>query len=218
MIATVSQSQLVTLLLCSSLALPGDAGAPKPFSAMQWQALSEKVAAVSLEGAGWFFGRSAEEIQQALAVKAETAGRIVRLLERGAQVSAELERLAEHGIWVLSEDDAAYPDWLRVRMETVAPPEPEAVTPPSTVEADASAGDLIAAEGEADAAGSDLFALVWPQIERFLVEPHGEQEIARRFKLEAAQVRAWLQRAVSEEKAQLWTRPVRYSRPSPKLL
>ena len=58
----------------------------------------------------------------------------------------------------------------------------------------------------------DLFELVWPRVADFLGEGKGEKEVAEAFGLVSSQARAWLQRAVAEERARKLTRPVRYVR------
>jgi predicted Rossmann fold nucleotide-binding protein DprA/Smf involved in DNA uptake len=80
-----------------------------------------------MRDAGWsapsnVLGRSAEDLQRAVAIKPESAERIVRLLDRAGQLAIELERLADHGVWALAEGDEAYPTRLADRLKERAPP------------------------------------------------------------------------------------------------
>jgi predicted Rossmann fold nucleotide-binding protein DprA/Smf involved in DNA uptake len=56
----------------------------------------------------------------------------------------------------------------------------------------------------------DAFVLLWPALSKQLAQPRTEREVADRFKLELAQARAWLKRAVEEGLADVKPRPKRY--------
>lgn len=67
----------------------------------------------------------------------------------------------------------------------------------------------------ADAPGSspqldDAFVVVWPALATHLRIPLTEREVAERLSLELTQARAWLKRAVDEERATVTGRPKRY--------
>lgn len=56
----------------------------------------------------------------------------------------------------------------------------------------------------------DFFLLVWPDIERALVEPRTDTDIAAQFQIEVKQARILLKRAVAEGRARKLSKPVRY--------
>lgn len=56
----------------------------------------------------------------------------------------------------------------------------------------------------------DAFLAVWPILAEHLLEPRSEREVADRVKLELTQARAWLKRAVDEQRVELKLRPKRY--------
>jgi DNA processing protein len=114
---------LTAVLLCSALSLPrGDPNTVKPLSAAQWRSLVEKIRSSPLQRPSDLLGMGAAEIEQAVAIKPESAERIARLLDRGGQAAFELERLAGLGIWVLTEGDDDYPTALSDRLAERAPP------------------------------------------------------------------------------------------------
>jgi predicted Rossmann fold nucleotide-binding protein DprA/Smf involved in DNA uptake len=78
----------------------------------------------------------------------------------------------------------------------------EALTHP--VDAEDGAG---AVDGKPE---DDLFAMAWPRLEEFLATPRTEAELRGQFRLEAAQVKAWIKRAMEAELIVKKTRPVRY--------
>jgi hypothetical protein len=56
----------------------------------------------------------------------------------------------------------------------------------------------------------DLFPVVWPYLEQELQTERTDRELAERFGIELAQVRAWLQRAVERGMVRKLSKPVRY--------
>jgi hypothetical protein len=55
-----------------------------------------------------------------------------------------------------------------------------------------------------------MFSLVWPHLEKYLLEARTEAEVAATFALERAQARAWLLRATAEGKVAKLKQPARF--------
>ena len=107
------------------------------------------------------------------------------LLRRGAQPVLEAERVLQvphHGYFGSLLDVAAAPD---VEPEPEPTPEPPAAREPQP-------------QPEPSEDVSDLFAVVWPRLAAYLVEPRKESELADHFDLQRTQARAWLERALAE--------------------
>ena len=118
----VGADSKAVLLLCSTLALARSASAPKPLSRSEWNDLARAIAASALQSPAALFGQSSEALQQTLGIAPALADRVTALLDRGGQLSIELERLQSIGIWVLTRADPAYPSLLRERLKGQAPP------------------------------------------------------------------------------------------------
>jgi hypothetical protein len=58
--------------------------------------------------------------------------------------------------------------------------------------------------------GLDLFAVVWPHLERVLATPRSDQEVAVALNIQPGQARAWLHHAVELGRVQRLSRPARY--------
>ena len=74
---------------------------------------------------------------------------------------------------------------------------------------------LFSPENDNSYAGSlgndgDLFAIVWPYIEKELNTPKTEQELAEKMKVRQGQMQDWLKKALELGKIHKMTRPVRY--------
>jgi predicted Rossmann fold nucleotide-binding protein DprA/Smf involved in DNA uptake len=111
------------LLLCSSLALPSHAAETdlSPLKLGEWNQLARKIADSSLKNPAALQGRSAGELANALAIPADEAERIARLLEFAGQLSVELQRLFEQGLWAVTRVDELYPNRLRDTLKHQAP-------------------------------------------------------------------------------------------------
>ncbi|MEW6307872.1 MAG: DNA-processing protein DprA [Bacillota bacterium] len=71
---------------------------------------------------GWLLEADADGLRDKLGLAAASSDRMVRLLGRGAQLAAEVERLHSLGIWILTRSDEPYPVLLKGRLGTSAPP------------------------------------------------------------------------------------------------
>lgn len=109
------------------------------------------------------------------------------LLRRGAHPLLEADRVlqAPHHGHLGSLLDVA----------TVLDPEP-AAEPEPTAERRAAADPKAPPELPEDP--TDLFAVVWPRLAAYLVEPRKESELAEHFDLQRTQARAWIERALAE--------------------
>lgn len=108
------------LLLCSHLALPEKADLT-PLTLREWNPMAHKLAASPIGSPGGLPGRNAPEISALLDIPAEQAQRVVRLLEREAQLAVELDRFASLGIHPLTRLDREYPGRLRERLSANTP-------------------------------------------------------------------------------------------------
>jgi predicted Rossmann fold nucleotide-binding protein DprA/Smf involved in DNA uptake len=118
----VTEDSQAVLLLCSTLALPRSEGAPKPLSRTEWNDLARAIRASSLERPGALLTASQADVSKELALPPLLSQRIRLLLERGAQLAIERERLASRGIWTLTRADERYPSKLKERLRALAPP------------------------------------------------------------------------------------------------
>jgi len=111
------------LLLCSSLALPPTAKETdlSPLKLSEWSELERKIRESALKTPATLQGRSTAELGKALALPTNEAERIARLLEFSTQLSVELQRLFERGLWAVTRVDELYPPHLRDTLEDKAP-------------------------------------------------------------------------------------------------
>jgi predicted Rossmann fold nucleotide-binding protein DprA/Smf involved in DNA uptake len=119
----LSDDGQVLLLLCSSLALPPAAarGDVSPFKLGEWNQLERKIRESTLKHPAALHGRGADDLSLALAVPTDEAQRICRLLDFAAQLSVELQKHFEHGLWAVTRADERYPSGLRQRLKHHAP-------------------------------------------------------------------------------------------------
>jgi predicted Rossmann fold nucleotide-binding protein DprA/Smf involved in DNA uptake len=108
-------------LACSNLALQGNREL-KPLSSREWHELSAALVRSDWESPRDLLGREPPELRDQLGVAPELAMRLAQLLARGGQLALELERLASHGIWVLTRADERYPPRLKKLLLGQAPP------------------------------------------------------------------------------------------------
>jgi len=118
----LTEDSQAVLLLCSTLALRRSEGAPKPLSRTEWNDLARAIRASSFERPGALLGASPADVSRELALPSSMSQRIQLLLERGAQLAIERERLASRGIWTLTRADERYPSKLKERLKALAPP------------------------------------------------------------------------------------------------
>jgi predicted Rossmann fold nucleotide-binding protein DprA/Smf involved in DNA uptake len=110
------------LLLCSSLALPATKETDlSPLKLSEWNQLERKLRESPLKSPAALAGRSADELVKMLALSADEAERIVRLLDFAGQLSQELQNLTERGLWAVTRADELYPSHLRDTLKDKAP-------------------------------------------------------------------------------------------------
>lgn len=119
----LSDDGQVLLLLCSSLALPPAAREMNliPLKLAEWNQLARKIAESSFKTPAALQGRSAAELEKLLYLPADEAERIARLLEFAGQLSVELQKLFEQGLWAVTRVDESYPAHLRDTLKHQAP-------------------------------------------------------------------------------------------------
>jgi DNA processing protein len=107
------------LLLCSRLSQSA-ASDSTPLSAREWSRLEGLLLAASMTPL-MLLGLSVKKIESSLGMHNRAALRIARLLDRYAQISKELNRLDNLGIWVVTKLESAYPAKLKGRLRGNAP-------------------------------------------------------------------------------------------------
>jgi DNA processing protein len=110
------------VLLCSKLAFVGPAAPERPLAAREWDELARRIETRELSGPATLLGLSAGEVATQLDVTADEARRIAGLLDRYDVVAAELDRLAEMGVAVITRLDDGYPEKLEGSLRIQAPP------------------------------------------------------------------------------------------------
>jgi predicted Rossmann fold nucleotide-binding protein DprA/Smf involved in DNA uptake len=83
--------------------------------------LERKIAQSPLKAPAALQGRSAEELAKALALPADDAEQIARLLDFSGQLPVELQKLFEQGLWAVTRVDDLYPSHLRDTLKHQAP-------------------------------------------------------------------------------------------------
>ena len=121
-IEILTDDSQAVLLLCSTLALPRSTAAPKPLSRSEWNDLARAIGTSRFRRPGALLGASPHEVSKELHIPESLSHRITMLLERGAQLAIERERLLNRGIWTLTRADERYPAQLKERLKAFAPP------------------------------------------------------------------------------------------------
>jgi len=114
----LSNDSFALFLLCSHLGLP-DEPVAKPLSAREWNQVEQKLA--NSFDIAELPGSSAAQIKSTLQITDDEAARLAWLLDRGAVIEQELERLAELGIWIITRFDEDYPPRFTERLKGAAP-------------------------------------------------------------------------------------------------
>ena len=115
----VSPDAQAVLLACSHLGLP--AGAAKPLALREWNDLAARVHTSPLERPAALLDLPADRLRDILELSGDLADRLRLLLDRGAALASELERLEALGIWALTRADADYPIRYKQRLKGNAP-------------------------------------------------------------------------------------------------
>lgn len=84
--------------------------------------MEERLSASPLGSPAALMGLAAERLAADLDASPVEAQNLAQLLERGAAMAIELERLASLGIWAVTRADDDYPRRLIERLKTAAPP------------------------------------------------------------------------------------------------
>lgn len=118
---TLSTDSQGILLLASNLALPDKNTDLRPFSFSEWNSFAEKLANSKLERPSAFFKSTPKEWEEALELNNAQVERMQRLLDRGAALSIELERLGSLGIWITTRAEETYPKRLKKVLKRKSP-------------------------------------------------------------------------------------------------
>lgn len=121
-IETSRDDSHAVLLLCSTLALPRSPEAPRPLSRSEWNDVARAIGASRFRRPGALLHASPDDVSKELRIPVGLSHRIAMLLERGAQLAIERERLLSRGIWTLTRADERYPATLKERLKAYAPP------------------------------------------------------------------------------------------------
>jgi len=120
--AAITNDSQAILLLCSSVGLPRMPDGVRPFSRPEWNTLARAIEQSPLGRPAALIGATIDQLRAALGGPDDLLGRIATLLERGAQLAIELDRLSNLGIWTLTRADERYPIRLKQRLRGLAPP------------------------------------------------------------------------------------------------
>ncbi len=119
----MSDDGQTVLALCSGFGLPADAAerglAPLKLSA--WNELAQQLETSSLKRPAALHGQSAAALAKELAIDAEDAERLVRLLDRSGSLALELEKIFQAGLWAVTRADDVYPQHLLNTLKNQAP-------------------------------------------------------------------------------------------------
>lgn len=107
-------------LACTTLATNGDRSV-KPLTPTEWNGLSATLETAAMRPRE-LVGLDAESTKKQLGIGAEPAQRLASLMARGGQLALEVERLANLGIWIITQADETYPPDLKARLGRTAPP------------------------------------------------------------------------------------------------
>ena len=111
----------VVVLLCWMID-PSDQQRIRPLGPKEWSEIERKIAASTLEEPSALLGLSPLELSQRLEIELSYAERIAGLLDRTSKMEAQLDRLAEKGIGVLTRISPDYPSRLLTSLKQAAPP------------------------------------------------------------------------------------------------
>jgi DNA processing protein len=116
----ISLDSQVLVLLCSHLGLAKDSGLA-PLTLREWNPLAHKIQASAYNRPEGLLGQTIEDIKNLLELPESEAQRLVGLLERRDVLTEELDRLASHGIRVMTRADSDFPQRYRQRLKESAP-------------------------------------------------------------------------------------------------
>lgn len=116
---TYSQNELAILLLCSNLALEQDKNL-KPLTLKEWNSLVRV-----MQGTEWpepmcMYDKTSSELIKQYNITPVLAGRIEKLLQRGFQLSIELEKIHNMGLSLIFRSD--YPAHFKATLGDKIPP------------------------------------------------------------------------------------------------
>ncbi|MEA4897174.1 DNA-processing protein DprA [Bacillota bacterium Meth-B3] len=110
-----------TMLLMSQIT-PSREELVRPLSAAEWHALNSRAREAGLPGLGALLGLDMSGFMMKMDLTEQEAYRLCVLLGRTLPLSMSLERFAMNGIEVATYFERAYPQRLRERLGTAAPP------------------------------------------------------------------------------------------------
>lgn len=93
-----------------------------PLTLKEWNTLVQKIVDSELGAPGNLLGLSADNLQKNLALQALETERLTALLDRGAAVGFELEKLMSAGMQITTRADGNYPKKLKEKLKAQAPP------------------------------------------------------------------------------------------------
>jgi predicted Rossmann fold nucleotide-binding protein DprA/Smf involved in DNA uptake len=118
---TLSPDAPAIILLCSSVGSDPAAQASRPLGPAGFAALASSLRQASLRPRD-LLGLEPEAMASRTGLDLEAAEGHAQRLRRSGQLAFELDRLRGRGVWVITIADEAYPERLRDRLGTAAPP------------------------------------------------------------------------------------------------
>ena len=119
---SLSEDSQAMLLICSNLAITkSEKRNVKPYTLREWNNLASKLMKSSLNSPKAFFHYSSKEWKDNLNLADSEIDRLKRLIDNGAQLAFELEKLNNNGIWITTRAESTYPALLKNRLEQKCP-------------------------------------------------------------------------------------------------
>lgn len=111
---------IVTVLLCSTLGYDPEDKSVKPFTVAQFNALERKLGS-AIVPIGYLLSEGLESVSKRVGLTADEKNRISVLMLRADKISAELNRLAQRKIYIVTKTESNYPKRLKTAMGDKAP-------------------------------------------------------------------------------------------------
>ena len=123
MIEYVSQDSLATILICSNIIFEDiEKDTFKPYTIPQWNKLAIKIANSNIKRPANLLNADKEHLIRELELTQEEWERLDFLLNQGAKLAIELEKLNSLGIRVSTRSESNYPKSLRQKLKAYSPP------------------------------------------------------------------------------------------------
>jgi predicted Rossmann fold nucleotide-binding protein DprA/Smf involved in DNA uptake len=118
----LNEDSQAILLICSSLAISQDERQNvKAYSLGEWNTLTSKLLNSPLKSPKALFNSSEEEWKRYLGLVDSEVDRLKKLINNGAQLAFELDKLSNSGIWITTRAEQTYPKLLKEKLKQKCP-------------------------------------------------------------------------------------------------